>query len=127
MPYTTEHAGAVADLTAAGTASLVFTRRSPGTEGTDGTFAGATTSLVRCVGMQVKGDPQEYAGANLTMHHMTTLLVAPTTYGVRAYSDRFLLPGDTVPYLGQTFTVRAVLSVVAPDGVVLLARVAVSV
>jgi hypothetical protein len=66
--------------------------------------------------IQVKGDPQRYQAMGLILATMPTLLFTPTSYG------QVPKPGDAVTWSGVDYTVRDV-DPLAPDGVVILARV----
>ena len=81
--------------------------------------ATVSSSTVTGSAIQVRGDPQRYAALGLVLTTMPTLFWAPTTYG------EVPLPGDTVVWPetgGSTYTVRDV-DPIAPDGVVIAARV----
>ena len=118
MTYTVEHAGAYADLLAAG-ASVTFTIRS-GTHAPDsGIFTAPTTSSVTGAAMRVKANRTEedaYRTAGIVSDRVVCLLFAPTTYGS--------LPtlGATVTWNGETLTCKGI-TPLAPDGTAILARV----
>lgn len=106
---------------------MIFTRTTQGTEQSDGTFSAPTTSTITGDGILVKSDPQEYAAAGLLLLSGPTVLFTPTDYPLRAYTEEFVLPGDVTTINGVDFTVSAVLKVVAPDGYVVVSRIALKV
>lgn len=124
--YEADHTAAVALLRDAGMSPLTFLRVTPGTEATDGTFGTPTRKVITGTGLMVASNPQEFAAAGLTLTNPLTLLFAPAAYLLRAYSADFVLPGDVVTVNATVYTVRAILNVVAPDGYIILARIAVS-
>lgn len=119
MSYAADHAGAVADVQAAG-ARVTFTLSSPGTY-TDATDAwtSATTTTVAGYAIRVGGNPVRYAELNLRQSEAPTLLFTPSTYGS--------LPalGSSVTWNSLVYTVRDV-QPLAPDGTAILARVVVA-
>lgn len=106
---------------------MIFTRTVQSTEAADGTFGAPTITTISGDGMLVKGDPQEYIAQGLTLMSGPTVLFTPDTYPLRVYTAEFVLPGDTTEINGVTFTVSAILLVVAPDGYVIVSRIAVRV
>ena len=76
-------------------------------------------------GGQVPGNPQRYAALGLKLDAMPTLLVTPSGYPLRAYTDEFIKPGDTVVWNESVWTVKDV-DPIAPDGTVVVAYVVVS-
>jgi len=80
------------------------------------------TTTITGSAIQVKADPQRYQAQGLSVSTMPTLLFTPTSYNLKAYTDEFVAPGDTVPWNSETYTVRDV-EPVAPDGVVIVARI----
>ncbi len=119
MSYAPEHASALADVTAAGSA-VTFTWRTPGVHdpATD-TFTTAATVTVAGYALRVRGDPDRYRALSLVEAQAPTLLFTPTTYGA--------LPalGASVTWGGTVYTVRDV-APLAPDGTAILARVVVA-
>jgi hypothetical protein len=88
---------------------------------------GAVTPTVTTVtgsAIQVRSDPERLKALGLTLTIAITLLFTPTTYGLRAQTADFVQPLDTVEWNGQTYTVKDV-EPVAPDGIVIVARVVV--
>ena len=87
----------------------------------------SVTSTIAGGAIQVRGTPATYARLGLTESQAPTLLFTPGTYGLLAWTDEFVRPGDTVewPDGGTTFTVRDV-APLAPDGIVIFARIVVS-
>jgi len=120
--YASDHAGAYADLAAAG-ATVTFSRSSLGQEGIDGTFTGASSSTIEAVAIGKAGNPTTYRELGLTLAQGVTLLVAPADGTLGAYTSAFVLPGDRFTWNGKTFTVREVGPVVAPNGTVIVATV----
>ena len=107
--------------------SVTFTRVDPGTyDPATGLTTGGSTSTITGTAMQVRGDPQRYEAQGLNLSTMPTLLVAPTDYDLSAFSESFVRPGDTVAWRTVTYTVKDV-SPIAPDGVVIMARIIVGV
>jgi hypothetical protein len=106
---------------------MTFTRTVRGTEAADGTFGADTTSTITGDGMLVQGSPQEYEAAGLTRVVGVTVLFTPSAYPLSAYTDEFVQAGDKTEINGVTFTVKKVLSVVAPDGYVIVSRIALGV
>jgi hypothetical protein len=104
---------------------ITFTRTVQSVEAADGSFGEPTVTTITGEGILVKGTPQEYETAGLVLTSMPTILFTPSAYPLRAFTPEFVLPGDTVVINLTTFTVTAVLSVVAPDGYVIVSRIAV--
>ena len=95
-----------------------FTRTSHTTDPETGLHT-TSTSTIAGSAIQVRGDPQRYAALGLKLDTMPTLFFTPTTYGDEP------LPGDTVTWPvqnGDLYTVRDV-SPIAPDGVLIAARI----
>lgn len=107
--------------------SMTFTRTLQSAEAADGTFGAPVTTTITGDGILVAGDPQEYTDAGLIRTSSPTVLFTPTSYPLRAFTPEFVLPGDTTVINGVTFTVKAILKVVAPDGYVIVSRIAVGV
>jgi hypothetical protein len=84
-----------------------------------------TTSTITGSAVLVKGDPLRYQALGLVESAAPTLLFSPASYGLKAFTDQFVQPGDTVDWLGTTYTVRDV-QPTAPDGYVIVARLVVS-
>lgn len=105
---------------------ITFTRTNPGTyDGPTGTYTGAAVTTISGNAVKVRGDPQTYARLNLVLSQHPTLLFTPNEYEQLDFTDDFVKPGDTVQWNGVTFTVRDV-NTIAPDGVVIAARIVVS-
>ena len=104
---------------------MIFARFEQGVEAADGTFGTPTQTTVSGEGVLVAGDPQEYEAMGLTLSSGPTVLFTPHAYPLRAFTSEFVLPGDTTEINGVTFTVKAVLKVVAPDGYVVTSRIAI--
>ena len=100
---------------------VTFTRRAP-------TYAAGSDTLTETVttitgsAIQVRGDPRRYKALGFVLTDMPTLFFSPTSDGLRAGTDEFVQPGDTVVWATRTYTVKDV-DPIAPDGVVIAARV----
>jgi len=100
-----------------------FTRRTQ----TQDLTTGLTTAVVTAIdgdAIQVRGDPRRYQALGLVLDTMPTLLFSPTIYGLRANGSEFVQPGDRVSWANKDYTVKDV-DPVAPDGVVIIARIVV--
>lgn len=128
MNYAIEHASALADLMAAGGART-FTRFTPGSgyDSATDTFAVPPVTLtIPGAGIVTTGDPEEYAANNLIVSTTPLVGFTPTAYPLKAFTDEFVLPGDTIQLNGEGFTVVKILKVVAPDGGVIYSKIAVT-
>ncbi len=96
---------------------ITFTRATRTYTATDDTSTVAETTITGSA-IQVRGDPRRYTALGLVLSEMPTLFFSPTTYGSTP------APGDTVtwPTGGSTWTVKDV-DPIAPDGVLIAARV----
>jgi hypothetical protein len=74
----------------------------------------------------MSGDPEEYAAAELVLDTTPLIGFTPSGYPLRAFTPEFVLPSDTTEINGVTFTVAKIMKVVAPDGFVVFARIAVT-
>jgi len=104
---------------------MIFTRTTQSTEDSSGRFGAPTVTTIEGAGILVTGDPQEYEAMQLSMTIGPTVLFTPATYPLRAFTDEFVLPGDTTEINSVVFTVKAILKVVAPDGYVIVSRIAI--
>ena len=105
---------------------ITFTRTRPGAfNAADNTMGAPVITTIAGNAVQVRGTPQTYASLSLIESAAPTLLFTPSTYGYLANSDGFVLPGDTVVWAGETYIVKDV-TPIAPDGVVIAARIVVS-
>lgn len=104
-----------------------FTRQRPGTysESTD-TWSAPTSTVISGEGIVMSGDPEEYAAQELVLSTTPMIGFTPDAYPLRAFTPEFVMPGDTTPINGVTFTVAKILKVVAPDGFVVYSRIAVT-
>jgi hypothetical protein len=103
--------------------AVTFTRNSSGTyTASTGTWSGASTSSVTGSAIQVRGKELRYRELGLSLAHNHTLLFTPSAYPLRANTDEFVMPGDTVSWTGNTYVVKDV-DPVAPDGYVIVARI----
>lgn len=120
MSYATDHASALADVTAAG-AAVTFTDKSPGAYASTGTWTGpATTTSVAGAAIEVEGDPKEYEALSLVQRNPATLFFTPTTYGSLPSLDM------AVTWGGVSRLVKRVRPL-APDGTAIAAYVVVAV
>lgn len=126
MSYASDHAGAYRAIAQAGS-SLTVSRSAQGTETVSGTLGTPQASSIAMVALAKRNDPQRLRDLGMTLANVVTLLVAPTDYPLRAHTDEFVLPNDTLTWNGVAFTVRAVGPIVAPDGNVIVATLIASV
>jgi hypothetical protein len=104
-----------------------FTRTDPGTYDPEtGLHTSPTTSTITGSAIMVRGKPQRYEALGLNLTTMPTLLFTPDDYQLSAFSTDFVRPGDTVSWRSVTYTVKDV-EPIAPDGVVIMARIIVGV
>jgi len=126
--YRADHRMALADLLAAG-GPRTFTRFTPGSgynEATDTYAVPPVTTTIPGGGIVTSGDPEEYAAASLIVSTTPCVNFTPTAYPLKAYTTEFVMPGDTIPFNGETFTVVKLLKIVAPDGGVIYSKIAVT-
>ncbi len=120
MSYATEHAGALADVQAAG-AFLTFTRTTLGAESSTGKFASApATGMMLAYGTESGGDPKEYEALGLTPLESPRLFVVCVTYG-----DIPQLGSRVAFGPGALYTVKSV-KPYRPDGVAIFSYVIIS-
>ena len=97
--------------------ALTFSHTTPGVyDPTTGVWSTLETRTVTGPAMQVRGDPDVYRDLSLVEAEAPTLFWAPSTYGDAAPGL-----GWTVTWANTVYTVRSV-QVLAPDGVVITAR-----
>lgn len=125
--YVNEHAGALSDVTAAGSA-VTFTRVTPGavSDSTDVASGSTTTTVegyaVESEGMRDTAVREGVSGgflfhtAGLTHRADVTLFFTPSTIGESPRVD------DTLTWAGEGLTVQSV-QLLAPDGVAIAATV----
>jgi len=101
--------------------AVTFTRVTQTEDASTGLITTASTTIGGNA-VIVRGRPDRYQALGLAIDRMPTLLFTPTSYNLLAYTDDFVQPGDTVSFNGQTMTVKDV-DPVAPDGVVIIARI----
>ena len=118
MSYAADRASAYADILAAGGA-LVISRTIRGAEASDGTFGADTDTSLNVAAMAKRNDPTRMRDLGLSHANAITLLTAPSTDGVAAMTSAWVMPGDTLPWNNETYTVRDV-QCVAPDGTVIV-------
>ena len=107
--------------------SVVFTRQRPGTyDAATDTWSAPTTTAIAGEGILMSGDPEEYAAQELILETTPVVGFTPDDYPLAAFTEEFVLPGDTTVLNGVTFTVAKILKVVAPDGFVVFSRIAVT-
>ena len=100
--------------------AVTFTHSTPGTyDAATDTWGTPVTTTVTGEAVRVRGDPETYRALGLIQSENPTLLFTPATYGEAPE------PGYTVEWSNVVYTVRDV-NPVAPDGVMILARVVVS-
>ena len=117
--YSADHAGALADVNAAGNA-VTFTRDVAGTYDPEtGVETGATQSTVTGSAIQVRGNPDTYRELSLIESKAPTLFFTPDTFG------EFPKPGDAVTWGSEVFEVRDV-NHIRPDGNTIACRVVIS-
>lgn len=106
---------------------IAFTRSLPGTydEATD-SWSAPVTSVITGEGILMSGDPEEFAAQELILETTPVVGFTPNDYPLRAFTPEFVLPGDSTVINDVTFTVAKLLKVVAPDGYVVFARIAVT-
>lgn len=99
--------------------STTFTHTTPGIydAATDTWSAPEIAETVSGEATQTKGDPEQYRALSLVESEAPTLLWAPNTYGDAAPD-----PGWTVTWADVEYVVKAV-DPVAPDGVVIVAKI----
>jgi hypothetical protein len=117
--YATDHAGALADVRAAGAAVTVVATL-PGTHvPSTGLFTSPTTTTVAGVAIRTRGIPERYAALGLVESEAPSLLFVPDTYGA--------IPplGGVLTWGGVDYTVRDV-EPLAPDGTAILSRLVVA-
>ena len=97
--------------------ATTFTRRANTYNAETGVLS-VVESTIEGAAIRVKGDPHIYKELGLSLTENPTLLFTPETYG------EVPEPGDEVtwPANGTVYKVKAV-DPIAPDGVVVLARV----
>ena len=106
---------------------VVFTRTSPGVfDPATGNFSSPVVTTIAGEGILMTGDPEQYAALGLVLETTPVVGFTPSVYPLRAYTPEFVLPGDTAPINGVTFTAKKILKVVAPDGFVIYSRIAVT-
>jgi hypothetical protein len=83
-----------------------------------------STSTITGSAIQVRPSASRYAAVGLSVAANPSLLFTPSAYPLRANTDEFVMPGDTVVWNTKTWTVRDV-DTVSPDGFVVVARIAI--
>lgn len=117
--YTQDHAGALADVKAAG-AAVTFTLENPGTlDEATGLYTSASSTTVSGYAVRDRGNPKTYESLSLKQSEAPTLFFTPSTFG------SLPLPGYTVVWGSVTYTVRDV-EPLAPDGTAIGAYVVVA-
>jgi hypothetical protein len=105
---------------------ITFTRTSPGVlDPATETYSAPTVTTITGEGIVMSGDPVQFKALELVFGVDFVIGFTPTTYALRAYTSDFVLPGDTTVINGATVVVKKLLKVVAPDGYVVYARIAV--
>jgi hypothetical protein len=117
--YGADHAGALADVRAAG-AAVTVAAVTPGThDPATGLFTSPTTTTVTGVAIRTRGIPERYAALGLVESESPSLLFVPDTFGA--------IPplNGTLTWGGVGYTVRDV-EPLAPDGTAILSRLVVA-
>ncbi len=104
--------------------SELFSNVQYGHQNVYGNLGAPTITTIVGEGMLVAGDPQEYAAVGLAIISGPTVLFTPSDYLLQAFTSEFVLPGDKTTINSIEFTVSKILKVVAPDGYVIMARIA---
>ena len=97
---------------------MVTFTRTVNVEDANGVLTPTVTTITGSA-IQVRGLPETYRALGLIDSESPTLFFTPTTYGDKP------IPGDTVVWSGVTYTAVQV-NEIAPDGVVIAARIVVS-
>lgn len=105
---------------------ITFTRKTETYDASTDTYTNIVTSTVTGNAIAVRGNPERYRALGLALTKSPTLFFSPTEYGLRAFSSDFVQPGDTCSWAGQTFTAQDV-DPIAPDGIVIAARIIIGV
>jgi hypothetical protein len=116
--FSSEHAGAYADVAAAG---RPVTFRRSGVENYDAVADTSTvpTTEVKGVAMDVKPDLQEYRANDWVINRTRTLFFVPDVYGQRPAQDM------VVTLEGEDFQLASIVPT-APDGEMIFARIVVT-
>lgn len=101
MTYASEHAGALADVGAAG-ASVTFTRAALTISETDGSSTQSTTTIAGQAFEKMQGESDVYQSLGLVRSLAPLLFFVPSTHGDAVQVD------DTCVWGGETYTVRSV-------------------
>lgn len=114
--YAADHAGARADVRAAG-APVVWTLTTPGTlDPATGLLTGGGMTTVSGFALRTRGVPERYAALGLVESEAPSFLFAPDEYGA-------VVPlGARMTFGGIWYTARDV-DLIAPDGTAILCRV----
>ncbi len=119
--YATEHAGALADILAAGASATIVATTQAHTESTDAIGTPTEPSQTGAA-MRVTGDPRAYAQLTLKEEEAATLLFAPTTYG----DESALKLGAKITSAVCTGRIRSI-APIKPNGSLIMARLVVQV
>lgn len=96
---------------------ITFTRTTPGAfDPAIETYGAPTVTTITGEGILMSGDPVQFAALSLIYGQDFVIGFTPNSAVLRAFTDDFVLPGDTVDVNGKTFTVKKLLKVVSPDG-----------
>ena len=98
--------------------AITFTRVTRSYDPTTDTSVDTTTTIQGSTLQEVRGDQKRYKALGLVETAVRTLFFVPVAYG------EVPRPGDSVTWANKGYTVRDVVEI-APDGVVLAARVVV--
>ena len=106
---------------------IVFTRTRQGVfDPATGLFGSPVVTTIGGEGILMSGDPEQYAALGLVLETTPVVGFTPSQYPLPAFTPDFVLPSDVVVINGVNFTVVKLLKVVAPDGFVVYARIAVT-
>ena len=104
---------------------ITFTRTTQVYDGATG-FSAPVVTTITGSGIIISGDPQQFAALGLVQEQSAIIGFTPTSYPLAILTDNFVRPGDTTTINGVQMTVRKIPKLVAPDGYVIFARIAVS-
>ena len=124
--FAAQHSRALASIKRKGGVALSFTRKLPGTlDATTNTFTGASSSSIAGYAIEVQSDPEQLEQLSLLLKKSHTFFFVPTTYGLLAVDKSFVQPNDLCAWNNDTWSARDVRAL-APDGVVITARIVVT-
>jgi hypothetical protein len=101
--------------------AVTFTRTRQTYDATTG-HSTPTVTTISGNAVGVRGNLQRYQALSLTLATAVTLLIVAEDYGLAAFTSDFVQAGDVAAWGGLDYTVRDC-DPIAPDGVVIAARV----